>query len=133
MKLYQQISNLLLDKNFILIEDFILHENNVDIDNEIDIKLLVSFISNEITCSNLDFLEIVNYIYDNKNNLLSFSKKFISIYNIRTLSRGFLINYSIYLILSRNNEFKLLEKYLACRKIPQQKLVLVNIKLSLKQ
>jgi hypothetical protein len=131
MESYQSILNLLQNENYILIEEFILRENNLYIDDKIDLKLLASFISDEIICSKLDFIEIANYIYKNKNKLILFSKNFINLYNIKILSRGFLVNYTIFIILSKDDEFKLIEKYLTCRKIPQRKLLLENIKLSL--
>ncbi|MFP4544916.1 MAG: hypothetical protein ACLFQU_11840 [Candidatus Kapaibacterium sp.] len=113
----RKIKRILVNSQTVEIENTIANEVGCDIYKD-DVSILLELIVKEIKCSGLSIKKIENYIYENKEIIISFGIKLIGNRSPEFLSTGIAITYSIYLIYLEEKSEKQLLEYIRKRRIP---------------
>lgn len=123
----KEVTNLLKSDSVINIENAIAEQKECEIYKD-DLPLLLNFINDEITQSELSIAELKSFINNNSDKVIAFAINFLADQSPKSLSTGIAITYSIYLIYLEYKGNQLLEAYIKRRRIPNAKKFLLQLK-----
>lgn len=114
------IERIINSENLTEIENAIAKEQNCKVYKD-NIQLLIGFIKKEVEICDFSLTQIENYLKNNSNQIINFSRIFLEKSNVSTLSIGISISYSIYLLYLKNKTEDNLLSFIKNRRIPQAK------------